>query len=39
MFDVISELFSSRNEDKQFITYSGDYDFFIETMVEGELPF
>ena len=39
MFDVISELFVGSAEDKQSIQYSGDYDFYIETMVEGELPY
>lgn len=39
MLEVISELFSARNEDQRFIAYSGDYDFFIEPLVEGDLPY
>ena len=39
MLEVLSELFTARNQDERYITYTGDYDFFIVPVVEGDLPF
>lgn len=39
MLEVLSELFTPRNQDERYITYSGDYDFFIVPVVEGDLPY
>lgn len=39
MLEVLNELFTSRFEEHKYVSYDGDYDFFIEPLIEGELPY
>ena len=39
MFKVLSEIFTERNQDQQNIIFDGDYEFWIEPRIKGELPF
>lgn len=39
MFDFLEELFTERNEDSRYIKYHGDYEFWIDVKVKGDLPF
>lgn len=40
MFDALSDLFSSSQMvDNDFIQYTGIYEFFVEAVIEGQLPY
>ena len=39
MLEVLSELFTARNKDERYVTYTGDYDFYVQPIIQGSLPF